>query len=167
MILTISKQIVSLFSDVIELILESHQTYGQTYRTKIYNDVALWTNDLKIISTVLSNNTKILTKSSLYHFLKPWLGEGLLTSTGIKWRGERKVMSHMFHSKYFEYFVEVFNRQSQVLVKKLEANVDGEPVDILALIYLSALDSIGEIGFGEQINAQNNPDSEYVQAVTE
>lgn len=152
---------------MINLILESHQTYGQSYRTVIYNDVTIWTNDLKIISTVLSANTKILTKSSLYHFLKPWLGEGLLTSSGRKWRGGRKVMSPMFHSKYFEYFVEVFSRQSEKLVKKLKSNEDGDAVDILSLIYLTALDSIGEIGFGEQINAQTNPNSEYVQAVTE
>ncbi|KAJ6637667.1 Cytochrome P450 4d2 [Pseudolycoriella hygida] len=153
--------------DVIKLILESHKTYGQSYRTKIYNEATIWTSDLKIISSILVNNTKAITKSPLYNFLKPWLGEGLLTGTGKKWRAERKVMAPMFHSKYFEYFVHVFNRHGENLVNKLKSYEDGDAVDIISLIYLTALDSICEIGCGEQIDALNNSDSEYVQAVTE
>lgn len=57
----------------------------------MYSDATIWTSDLKIISNVLSNNTKVLTKSSLYYFLKPWLGEGLLTGAGKKWRAERNI----------------------------------------------------------------------------
>lgn len=154
------------FSDVIRLILESHQTYGPSYRTKIYNDATIWTSDLKIISTVLGNNTKVLTKSPLYDFLKPWLGEGLLTGTGKKWRAERKVMAPMFHSKFFDYFVDVFSRHGDALVAKLQSKED-DIVDVLSLIYLTALDSICEIGFNERIDALNNSDSEYVKAVTE
>lgn len=152
---------------MIKLILESHQTYGPSYRTKIYNDATIWTSDLKIISTVLSNNTKVLTKSSLYYFLKPWIGEGLLTGTGKKWRAERKVMAVMFHSKFFDYFVNVFSRHGEALVEKLKSNQDGDAVDVLSLIYLTALDSICEIGCGETIDALNNSESEYVKAVTE
>lgn len=152
---------------MIKLILESHQTFGHSYRTKIYNDAAIWTCDLKIIATVLSNNTKVLTKSSLYDFLKPWIGEGLLTGTGKKWRAERKVMAPIFHSKFFDYFVKVFSRHGEALVQKLKSNQDGDAVDIMSLVYLTALDSICEIGCGEQVNALNNSDSAYVKAVTE
>lgn len=152
---------------MIKLLLESHQTYGQSYRTKIYNDVTVWSSDLKIVAAVLSNNTKVLTKSSLYHFLKPWIGEGLLTGTGLKWRAERKVMAPMFHSKFFDHFVNVFSRHSVALVDKLKSSGDDDAVDILQLVYLTALDSICEVGCGERINALNDSDSEYVKAITE
>ena len=32
-----------------------------------------------------------LTKSRIYKFIQPWLKTGLLTSTGTKWRGRRKL----------------------------------------------------------------------------
>ncbi|XP_037028826.1 cytochrome P450 4d2-like [Bradysia coprophila] len=153
--------------DVISLILESHQTYGYSYRTKIYNDVTVWTSDLKIISTVLGTSTKVLTKSPLYNFLKPWIGEGLLTGTGKKWRAERKVMAPMFHSKFFEYFVDVFSRRGEALVEKLKSTKDGDAVDVLGLSYLTALDSICEIMCDERIDALNDSSSEYVKAMTE
>lgn len=153
--------------DVIRLILESHQTYGHSYRTKIYNDASIWTSDLKIISIVLGNNTKVLTKSSLYDFLKPWIGEGLLTGTGKKWRAERKLMAPMFHSKFFEYFVDVFGRRGQALVEKLKSNANGGAVDVLELSYLTALDSICEILCDERIDAIDNSDSEYVKAISD
>lgn len=76
-------------------------------------------------------------------------------------------MAPMFHSKYFDYFVDVFSRHSETLVEKLKSRGDSDSVDILGLIYLTALDSICEIGCGEQVNALNDPDCEYVQAVTE
>lgn len=99
--------------------------------------------------------------------MKPWIGEGLLTGTGKKWRAERKVIAPMFHSKYFDYFVSVFNRHGKTLAEKLKSSEGGDAVDIISLIYLAALDSICEIGCGEQINALNNSDCEYVKAVTE
>lgn len=76
-------------------------------------------------------------------------------------------MAPMFHSKFFDYFVNVFSRQGDKLVEKLKSSEEGDAVDIMSLVYLTALDSICEIGCGEQINALNNPDSEYVKAVTE
>lgn len=154
---------------MIRLILESHQTYGQSYRTKIYNEATIWTSDLKIFKAVLGNNSKVLTKSSLYYFLKPWIGEGLLTGTGKKWRNERKVIAPMFHSKFFDHFVEVFSRHGGALAEKLQSSANGnDAVDILSFTYLTALDSICEILCGErEVDAINNPDSEYVRAVTE
>lgn len=74
----------------------------------------------------------------------------------------------MFHSKFFDYFVNVFSRNGEALVDKLKAaSEDGDAVDIMGLIYLTALDSICEIACGEQINALNDPDCDYVKAVTE
>ncbi|KAJ3616132.1 hypothetical protein MTP99_004894 [Tenebrio molitor] len=42
-------------------------------------------SDYKFLEHVLSS-TKILNRSDDYHFFRPWLGTGLLTSDGPKWK---------------------------------------------------------------------------------
>ena len=79
--------------------------------------VFLWNPET--VELVLSNNF-MLEKSSQYHFLHPWLGTGLLTSSGNKWRSRRKLLVPAFHFKILHDFVPVFNEQGTVLVKKLQ-----------------------------------------------
>lgn len=52
------------------------------------------------------------------------------------------MLTPTFHFKILEDFMEVFNRQSLVLLKHLETHSDGKPFDIFPLITLCALDII-------------------------
>ena len=61
----------------------------------------------------------MITKSDEYDFIKPWLGTGLLTSTGKKLSNRRKIITPTFHFKILEQFVEIFDEQSDTFVKKL------------------------------------------------
>ncbi|XP_025266772.1 cytochrome P450 4C1-like [Camponotus floridanus] len=48
------------------------------------------------IETILSS-TKHIEKSFLYNVVHPWLNTGLVTSTAIKWRARRKMLTPAFH----------------------------------------------------------------------
>ncbi len=50
------------------------------------------------------NSTKLIDKSSEYDFLKPWLADGLLLSTGNKWFKMIKVITPTFHFKILDQF---------------------------------------------------------------
>ncbi|KAM6440600.1 cytochrome P450 4V2 [Liasis olivaceus] len=116
------------------------------------------------VEVVLRSST-LIEKSHLYKFLQPWLGTGLLTSTGKKWHSRRKMLTPTFHFTILVDFLEVMNEQASILVQKLEQHLDKDPFDCSLYIALCTLDIICETAMGKNIGAQNNKNAEYVKAV--
>lgn len=116
--------------------------YGSVYRIWVGPQLAIFVTDPKAVETVLGS-AKLIDKSSLYDFLVPWLGRGLLLSTGKKWFTRRRIITPTFHFKILEQFVEIFDQQSNVLIKKLKNDFKPNTAfDIYPLITLFALDVV-------------------------
>lgn len=94
------------------------------------------------VQQVVLTSTKLITKSDEYEFIKPWLNTGLLTSTGQKWISRRKVLTSAFHFKILDDFVEIFDKQSSILVQKLKRFENQGAFNIFPLTALCALDVI-------------------------
>jgi cytochrome P450 len=114
------------------------------------------------------------TKGTLYKFLHPWLGTGLLTSngdqTGDKWITRRKMLTPAFHFSIIKQFVTVFNEQSRILVHVLDshcnATKDGSKVvDVFPIMTHATLDVICAAAMGRHFNAQLETNNEYASSV--
>ncbi|XP_011296456.2 cytochrome P450 4d2 isoform X2 [Musca domestica] len=146
-------------------ITNNSKKYGDMYRVWILQQLAVFSSDPRDLEVILSSPQHI-TKNNLYELLHQWLGTGLLMSTGKKWHSRRKIITPTFHFKILEQFVEIFDQQSGVMVKKLSDKADGKSaINIFPVICSMALDIIAETAMGVKINAQNNPNFPYVQAV--
>ncbi|GLH00519.1 Cytochrome P450 4C1 [Gryllus bimaculatus] len=108
------------------------------------------------------NSTVNIKKSMNYEFLQPWLGTGLLTSFGSKWKSRRKIITPAFHFKILEGFMESFNSNANVLISKWKQQVGGPEFDIFKHITLYTLDVICDAAMGVQMNVQNNQNCEYL-----
>ena len=69
------------------------------------------------IAEIFNNTTSLLAKSHDYDFLIDWLGTGLLTSTGHKWRMRRKLLTPAFHFQILDDAQPAFNRQVWLVTK--------------------------------------------------
>lgn len=111
-------------------------------------------------------STVNITKSKFYEFLGPWLGNGLLTSTGEKWFRDRKMLTPAFHFSILEQFAVVMNEKTDILLDCLEKETQhnqGKAVDVFHFIIRCALDIICETAMGINVHAQEEKTSEYVE----
>ncbi|KAF5277798.1 hypothetical protein FQR65_LT03778 [Abscondita terminalis] len=137
--------------------------YKQPERFMIGFYPGLATADAKTTEFLLGSKT-ILKKSLEYKYFDSWLGSGLLTSDGPKWKKHRKLLTPAFHFQILEQFIQVFENQSNILIKKLEDHINAE-VDVFPYMTLHALDVICEATMNSPINAQLNPNSDFVKSV--
>ncbi|CAG2107240.1 unnamed protein product, partial [Medioppia subpectinata] len=117
--------------------------------------------------TLLSSNVHI-EKSREYTFFQPWLGLGLLTSTGNRWQSHRKLLTPSFHFRILENFVPVINGQQNVMIDIIDSKLsqnNGLIDDIRPIITNCALDTICETAMGIDIKAQTALDSQYVNSL--
>ncbi|GMR37892.1 hypothetical protein PMAYCL1PPCAC_08087, partial [Pristionchus mayeri] len=89
---------------------------------------------------IVDSNEEIM-KGAEYDNIERWLGQGLLISTGDRWRAKRKMLTPMFYFKMLDSYMETMNRQARICVDLLERK-SGQEVDMYRTVKLCALDII-------------------------
>ena len=101
----------------------------------------------------------------VYDIVRPWLGEGLLTSEGEKWFRNRRLLTPAFHYAILKPYVPVYNSCIQTLIEKWTvSSKEGNSVKLFDTICLASLDIILQCAFSYKSDCQNTRPP-YVEAV--
>ncbi|KAF8373191.1 hypothetical protein PRIPAC_79620 [Pristionchus pacificus] len=147
----------------LELAKESVNKGEKIFKMWIMHDSLFIPMSGELLQSVFESNDEI-TKGADYDILVPWLGTGLLISTGDKWRSRRKMLTPTFHFSMLDGYVETMNRHAKILIDSLDAHV-GQVADLFPLLKLCTLDIICEATMGKELGAQMNPNQPYVSAI--
>ncbi|XP_039746470.1 cytochrome P450 4g15 [Pararge aegeria] len=118
--------------------------------------------DPRDVELILSSNVHI-DKAEEYRFFKPWLGEGLLISTGQKWRSHRKLIAPTFHLNVLKSFIDLFNANTRTVVNKLKKETG--TFDCHDYMSECTVEILLETAMGVSKSTQDQSGFEYAMAV--
>ncbi|XP_011871727.1 PREDICTED: cytochrome P450 4C1-like [Vollenhovia emeryi] len=111
-------------------------------------------------------STVNITKADMYDLFKPWLGNGLVTSTGQKWFHDRRLIGPTFHFSILDQFAVVLSEKAEILTKCFQREIEKnsrEAVDVFPFVISAALDIICETAMGVNMHAQETK-TQYTSA---
>lgn len=129
-----------------------------------------------VVKLILKTAEPKATKDNgAYQLLRPWLGDGLLVSSGEKWFRNRRMLTPAFHFDILKPYVQVYNEAADVLLKKwtktLEQNGPDASIEIFGPVSLCTLDIILRCAFSYNANIQetwtNDVYVTYVMSLTQ
>uniref|UniRef100_K7G4B5 Cytochrome P450 4B1-like n=1 Tax=Pelodiscus sinensis TaxID=13735 RepID=K7G4B5_PELSI len=104
---------------------------------------------------------------TVYRFLIPWIGKGLLILHGPKWFQHRRLLTPGFHYDVLKPYVALMAETTKVMLDKWERLITvGKSVELFEHVSLMTLDSIMKCAFSCHSNCQTDSDSDgYIKAV--
>ncbi|XP_067928638.1 cytochrome P450 4V2-like [Watersipora subatra] len=164
-VLHLKRDPVEFYDQVIELLTEARLRKITTCKIRIgiWAIICLYTPE---DSEKLLRSNVLIDKSDDYEYLHPWLGFGLLTSTGAKWKTRRRMLTPSFHFNILQDFLLTMNNHAATLKDKLQEDAcDKGSTDVFPIITLNSLDMICDTAMGVDMGALHDGESDYVKAV--
>nr|CAI5859094.1 unnamed protein product [Callosobruchus analis] len=139
--------------------------FGTTVKLWAGPKLLIFLTDPRDVEIILSSHVHI-DKAPEYRFFKPWLGDGLLISTGQKWRAHRKLIAPTFHLNVLKSFIDLFNANSREVVQKLKKEI-GKEFDCHDYMSEATVEMLLETAMGVSKKTQDQSGYAYAKAVME
>ncbi|GAB0097092.1 Cytochrome P450 4g1 [Sergentomyia squamirostris] len=152
-------------AEIFKMAIKLAEIYGEGNIARIFfgNKVVVGLMHPDDIEIILNSNVH-LEKSEEYRFFKPWLGDGLLISSGDKWRNHRRIIAPAFHQNVLKTFVNIFNSNSRAVVDRMTKE-SGKEFDVHEYMSEVTVDILLETAMGTARSTQNHDGFEYAMAV--
>ncbi|XP_034651196.1 probable cytochrome P450 4aa1 [Drosophila subobscura] len=109
--------------------------------------VVLQPEDLQVILSSQKHTNKVF----IYQLMHNFLGDGLITSSGLKWSTHRRLIQPAFHLSLLEKFIGTFVDASQSLYESLGAAAVGTEINIVSIVNNCVVDILNEAVLGVPI----------------
>eukprot|EP01113_Clastostelium_recurvatum_P028589 TRINITY_DN3455_c0_g2_i5.p1 TRINITY_DN3455_c0_g2~~TRINITY_DN3455_c0_g2_i5.p1 ORF type:complete len:508 (-),score=108.31 TRINITY_DN3455_c0_g2_i5:82-1605(-) len=142
--------------------------YGPVYRLWFLKPFlgAVVINDPELVRHVVA--VKNYPKSPTYGFLKPFVGNGLVTAHGEEWQRHRNMLNPAFHRTNLKNMVPTIVSVTQTLSSRLDKLAEDPNgfVNIHDEFICLTIDIIGLVGFAHNFNALNDKESGLMRDMT-
>lgn len=113
---------------------------------------------------------KAVRGNGAYSLVLPFLGDGLLISSGEKWFRNRKFLTPAFHFDVLKPYFPIYNRAAEVLINKWQRQLNekgqDKSIEIFSSVSLCTLDILLSCAFSYNDNVQEtSTDDAYVKHV--
>lgn len=140
--------------------------YGEIFRLKLFRSYVILTIDPKIFQKIANSTTSYLAKASNYALMEPFIGDGLLISSGCVWQAHRKAIQPAFNVNTLREYVEVFDRKSKLMIESLKMRGDGTLIDIEPFSSQLSCDIVMETLMAIDTSDKNDNSTEFTRTVT-
>ncbi|XP_076819249.1 cytochrome P450 4F6-like [Clavelina lepadiformis] len=90
----------------------------------------------------------------VYEFMRPWVGDGLLTSRGEKWHRHRRMLTPAFHFSVLQPYMKISNECVRTFLDNMRREI-GKPFELVEPVSLLALDILMQCAMSAKTNCQN------------
>ncbi|KAM8930556.1 cytochrome P450 4B1-like [Pelodytes ibericus] len=101
-----------------------------------------------------------------YRFTIPWIGEGLLVSSGQKWNQHRRLLAPAFHTELLKSYIRQMSECTRFMLDKWERSMlHTSNVEVFHDVSLLTQDIFMNCAFNYNSDVQNSSDIRYIEAV--
>ena len=135
------------------VLMKAARDFGDVVRLPGGAGVPYFVNHPDFIKHVLQENNRNYCKQNRFNnLLKPFIGEGLLTSDGEAWRRRRRLAQPAFHRHRLALLVQLMTDTIEEIVARWQPVVEkGTPLDVLVETQRIALTIFGRALFSVEV----------------
>ncbi|XP_045770498.1 cytochrome P450 4C1-like isoform X2 [Maniola jurtina] len=115
--------------EFVRVIKDLMTKYGGVFRAWLGPDLNIIVSNPDDVKILLTSN-KTTVKGPQYKYMAHFLGGGILTGSGTPWRKHRKIAAPNYGKRAIKSYVNIFNSEVDLLIKKFMETPKGQQIDI-------------------------------------
>ncbi|PSN47290.1 hypothetical protein C0J52_15700 [Blattella germanica] len=141
------------YTSVFKILNAFNKQFGCIYRVWKWDSLEIHTTDPTLAKIIWEKNLIYERRPQIKTLLSPLVGDGLITTNDLeKWKKNKRAIMPNFHSKVVQGYVDIFGKNSRMLVEEL-IKFGEMPTNVSKLLRDFALSSIFETTTGAELDA--------------